>query len=229
MGVHAPEMVEKIRIRAGDKTRTRWSDYEILSALNDARVMLWIALAESFSSIPRRRVELVLSDGRAPLPEDFYSLVEDLPRGVEVQGFHVARTRPARIPEGEDIVTLEYNGLPLPSEDMDYIPGSPLFDVKDIKGGARISYSGYAIPGTQLFELTDTENGVRVNYNGHPFEDDALYMVTTPLALVIDVVEIASFILAGNTEGAVQVAGNTATRVSQKREYARVPNSRPIP
>jgi hypothetical protein len=112
MGVHARAMVTKIRLRVSDMQGAKYSDYEVLSALNDARSMLWIALAESFSTVPRRRVRLTLEGGRALLPEDFYSLAER-PCGVEIEGFHVVGNR--------DEVELVYNGLPLPSEDLDYI------------------------------------------------------------------------------------------------------------
>jgi hypothetical protein len=208
MGVHAPAMVTKIRLRASDMQGTKYSDYEILSALNDARTMLWIALAENFSTIPRRRVQLTLTDGEALLPEDFYSLVEE-PRGAEICGFHVVRTRGANPPEGaEDVITLEYNGLPLPSEDLDYIvPGTPLFEVWAIENGARIIYNGYSFPA----------------------EEDGSYMFTTPLSLVTDVVEIAAYILAGNSDGAAAAAKNAARRVSQKRERAGVQDGRPFP
>jgi hypothetical protein len=201
-------MVTKIRLRVSDMQGTKYSDYEVLSALNDARSMLWIALAESFSTIPRRRVELTLTDGEALLPEDYYSLVEK-PCGVEIEGFHAVRTRPADA-DGEDVVTLVYNGLPLPSEDLDYIvPGTPLFEVEVLDGG----------------------NGAAIIYNGYSFpaEEDGSYMFTTPLSLVMDVVEIAAYILAGKNAAAAETAQNSARRVSQKREWDAVPNMRAIP
>lgn len=199
MGVHAPAMVTKIRLRVSDMQGTKYSDYEVLSALNDARTMLWIALAENFSSIPRRRVTLTLTGGRALLPEDYYSLVEK-PRDAEIEGFSVAGT-------GET-VTLVYNALPLPSEDLDYItPGTPLFEVRPEEGGADMTYNGYSFPA----------------------EEDGTYMFTTPLPLALDVVETAAYILAGNLDGAAAVAKSTAARVTQKRERARIRNTRPIP
>jgi hypothetical protein len=201
MGVHAPAMTAKIRLRVSDMQRVKYSDYEVLSALNDARTMLWIALAENFSTIPRRRVRLTLTDGRALLPEDFYSLVEE-PRGAEICGFHVVRKG------GGNIITLEYNGLPLPSEDLDYItPGTPLFEVRSDAGGATLIYNGYSFPA----------------------EEDGTYMFTTPLSLVMDVVEIAAHVLAGDNASAAQTAQASARRVSQKREYAGMRNMRPIP
>jgi hypothetical protein len=202
MGVHAPAMVTKIRLRVSDMQGTKYSDYEVLSALNDARTMLWIALAECFSTIPRRRVRLTLTDGRAMLPEDYYSLVEK-PRGVEIEDFHAVSEQ-----GGAGEVEIVYNGLPLPSEDLDYItPGTPLFETRENEDGAEIVYNGYSFPA----------------------EEDGTYMFTTPLPLVMDVVEIAAYILAGKTDGAVEAAQSTARRVSQKREHSRIKNMRPIP
>jgi hypothetical protein len=207
MGVHAPAMVTKIRLRVGDLQKTKYSDYEVLSALNDARSMLWIALAENFSTVPRRRIQITLTDGEALLPEDYYSLVEK-PCGVEIEGFHVTREHPANASEGEDVITLVYNGLPLPSEDLDYIvPGTPLFEVRAIENGAEIIYNGYSFPA----------------------EEDGSYMFTTPLSLVMDVVEIAAYVLAGNNGAAAETAQTSARRVSQKREWGAIPNLRPIP
>jgi hypothetical protein len=201
MGAHAPAMVTKIRLRVSDMQGTKYSDYEVLSALNDARTMLWIALAENFSSIPRRRVRLTLTDGKALLPEDYYSLVEE-PCGAEIEGFHIVSGG------GADVITLVYNGLPLPSEDLDYItPGTPLFEVRSDAGGAALIYNGYSFPA----------------------EEDGTYMFTTPLSLVMDVVEIAAYVLAGDNASAAQTAQASARRVSQKREYAGLPNMRPIP
>jgi hypothetical protein len=202
-------MVTKIRLRVGDMQGTKYSDYEVLSALNDARTMLWIALAENFSSIPRRRVELTMVDGQALLPEDFYSLVEE-PRGAEICGAYMMRICPAGLPEDiEDVVTLEYNGLPAPSEDMDYIvpAGKPPIEVRAIEGGAEIIFNRFPFPAAE----------------------EGSYTFTTPLALVPDVVEISAYVLAGNTDGAVAVAKSTARRVSQKREYAHIPGGRPFP
>jgi hypothetical protein len=120
----------------------------------------------------------------------------------------VVRTRPVQIEDdAEDVITIEYNGLPLPSEDLDYIvPGTPLFEVRAIEDGAEIVYNGYSFPA----------------------EEDGSYMFTTPLSLVMDVVEIAAYVLAGNSDGAAAVAKSTAGRVSQKREHARIPDGRPF-
>ena len=46
--MQAGKVATKIRLRVGDMQKTRFSDYEILSALNDAMSMLWVALAEKW-------------------------------------------------------------------------------------------------------------------------------------------------------------------------------------
>jgi hypothetical protein len=199
MGFHAPEMITKIRLRVSDLQKTRYSDYEVLSALNDARTMLWIALAESFSTIPRKRIELTLdADGRAHLPPDYYSLA-GISRERRVEGFFVCG------PPGVKIL-LEYNGLPMPSGDLNYTePSDPLFEVKETPDGAILSYNGVSFPG-----------------------EDGYEEATTPFSLVLDVVEIAAAILAGNTDAAVSQAASTASRVSGKREHAAIANRRPF-
>jgi hypothetical protein len=200
MGFHAPAMITKIRLRVSDMQKTRYSDYEVLSALNDARTMLWIALAESFSSLPRKKAELTLdADGRAPLPADYYSLVRISP-GARVEGFFAAGA-------GGLTVSLEYNGLPLPSGDLNYVsPASPLFELKETPEGAILIYNGGAPPGEE-------DDGDR----------------TTPFSMSLDIVEIAAAILSGNVDSAAGIAASTARRVSGKREYAAIENLRPFP
>jgi hypothetical protein len=202
MGFHAPSMITKIRLRVSDMQKTRFSDYDVLSALNDARTMLWIALAETFSTLPRKRVELTLGEnGNAHLPPDYYSLVRISPRGcARVDGFYVRGT------PGET-VELVYNGLPLPSGDLNYVS-----------------------PSTPLFEVTETADGAMVEYNGGAWwgaegEDDQ----TTPFSLALDVVEIAAAILTGDTNAAAGMASVSARRVSHKREWGAIPDRRPFP
>ncbi|MDR1649930.1 MAG: hypothetical protein LBR71_06675 [Synergistaceae bacterium] len=71
--------------------KTTFSDYELLSTLNDARTILWMNLAEQFSSIPRKQAALAFGpDGSAPLPDDFYTLADNLPAaGLAVNGLIV--------------------------------------------------------------------------------------------------------------------------------------------
>jgi hypothetical protein len=104
MRVKVSGLMTKVRLRVSDMQRTRYSDYQILSALNDAMKMLWIALAEHFSSIPRVTRKISLIFGTAALPENYYSLVS-ISDGARVDGFVIRGA-------GSDTVTLVYNAIP---------------------------------------------------------------------------------------------------------------------
>ncbi len=160
MLIPVDRLLTKIRLRLGDMQKVKLSDYELLSALNDARTMLWIALAENFSSIPLKKATLAMTDGSAPLPEGYYSLVE-LPPGARVVG--------EAVESDDETVTVVYNCVP-----------------------EHVSSSSEEI--------------------------------SVPSSLVLDTVEIAAFIAGGNTDAAATTAGNSARRVSQKREYAKLPD-----
>lgn len=124
--MQAGKVATKIRLRVGDMQKTRFSDYEILSALNDAMSMLWVALAENFSRIPQKTVNIVMTDGKAPLPEDYYSLVKK-PAGAEIRGMEITGA------EGE----LVYNAVPIPALDMAddiRLPLSLLLDCVEVAG-----------------------------------------------------------------------------------------------
>ena len=173
----------KTRLRVGDPHGTDYSDYEIVSALNDAIWMLWIALAENHSSIPRTKTEITLANGEATLPNDFYSLVSV--SGAAVDGF---------VLRGEaDRAELVYNRAP------------PMMTAT----GGDIAFS----------------------------DGDTACLDTDPLvsgldlaapALGLDLVSAAAEIVKGRTEAGAAIAGAAARRISQKREYARVPNKRPF-
>lgn len=164
MLVKADKVLTKIRLRLADMQKVKYADYELLSAMNDARSMLWIAFAENFSSIPQKTIELTLTDGVGPLPDDYYSLVSltgGVVDGMTVVGMTVV---------GGDTANLVYNSVPMPVEtdgDFDF-----------------------------------------------------------PLSFMLDLVEIASAIVQGNTDAAVQIAMTSAKRVSQKREYSSIPDTR---
>lgn len=149
-------LLAKLRLRLGDMQKTKFSDYELLSALSDAWKMLWIALAENFSTLPRKTVEVILTDGTAPLPDDFYSL-------VELGGGSTKET-----------ARLEYNCAPPPI----------------------------------------TESVAEIDF---------------PMSLVLDLVEVASAVASGDMSTAMETAKATAARVSQKREYGRIPDIRHFP
>jgi hypothetical protein len=120
------ELLTKIRLRVGDMQGAKYSDYEALGSLNDAMKMLWIALAENYSTIPRVRKEITLVDGRAPLPEDFYSLVS-ISGGARVDGFLVRG--------GGEKATLVYNiippGLTEGSDDIAFSDGDKAYSDTD--------------------------------------------------------------------------------------------------
>lgn len=158
------DLITKIRLRAGDMQGVRYSDYEMLAALNEARAMLWIALGIYFSTIPRRTVVLELTDGLAPLPEDYYSLA-GISENAAVEGGMVRG-------EGES-AELSYNCVPAPAEGLG---------------------------------------------------DD----IELPRSIEIDVAEIAARAVAGDMNSAAQIAEASARRISQTREYARIPDRRPF-
>jgi hypothetical protein len=181
--VTVKELLTKLRLRISDMQKTKFSDYELFSALNDAMLMLWITLAENFSSIPRRKVKLTLVNGAASLPRNYYSLVWISP-GAIVDGFSV---------KGEGgTAELEYNSC-----------APRLVTTEDI------AYS-------------DTDIAF--------LDDDPLVPIAPVLkAVSLDLVEIAAAITQGQTEAAAQIAKSTAARLSQKREYAAIPDTRPFP
>ncbi len=164
MLIPAEKLITKIRLRLGDMQAVKLSDYELLSALGDARSMLWIALAENFSTIPQKRAVLTMTNGSAPLPKGYYSLVE-LPAKARVFG--------ERVESDAEKVEIVYNAVPKPVS-------------------------------------ATTES------------------VSVPSSLVLDTVEIAAFIAGGNTDAAATTAGNSARRVSQKREYSKLPDWKPF-
>jgi hypothetical protein len=142
---------------------TKYSDYELTSALNDAVKMLWITFAEHYSTIPRKTVRVTLTQGSAPLPEDYYSLVE--------------------------------------------ISGNAWIDGLRVRGHDR---------------------RVRITYNCIPPSVAGAEEEVAVEAVALDLTEIAAAIAQGETSIAVQIAESTAKRISQKREYAAIPDRRPF-
>jgi hypothetical protein len=177
------DLLTKVRLRVGDMQSSKYSDYEMLQSLNDAMKMLWIALAENFSSIPRSRREIKLVNGSAPLPENFYSLVS-ISDGAHVDGFRIRGS-------GGESVTLVYN----------IIPPDLTLQTSDI------AYSDDDIA------CLDTDPLVPA------------YKLLPP-AVGLDMAEITAAIMQGNTSAAVSIAQSTAKRISQKREYAAIPDRR---
>lgn len=164
----ADKLIVKIRLRLGDMQATQYSDYELLAALSEARQMLWLALAENFSTIPQRTETLALVAGAALLPDDFYSLV-CLPPPAYVDGDMV---RDEKNPTAE--VSLVYNAIPPAVAGID----------------DDVSFAG---------------------------------------SLLMDMTEISYHVAKGEMDAAQGVALSSARRVSQKREMAAIPDTRPFP
>lgn len=158
MLVPVHKAIQKVRLKLNDMQSTKYSDYEVLSALNDGRTMLHIALSEHFSRIGQRTVEITAVDGVAQLPDDYYTLV-DIGGG--------------------------------------YIVGNEIVGVGDT---ATITY--HSVP-------------------KHLMEKDNMDI---PASLFVDLVEVAKFIVQGDMSSAVSTLQATAKRVSQKREYAAIPD-----
>jgi hypothetical protein len=137
--VQAKDLLTKVRLRIRDMQKTKISDYELMSALNDAVEMLWIALAERFSSIPRTSTILQMVNGSAPLPKDFYSLIH-VQKDAVVNGLFV---------ESEDpYVKITYNRLPTPAvgpEDAVEVPVSMTLDVVEITAALSVEGMGDAV------------------------------------------------------------------------------------
>ena len=100
-------VLTKIRLRLGDMQKVKFSDYELTSALNDALLILWITLAEKFSRFTKKEAVITLADGRAPLPEDFYTLAAE-PDGFQITGDEIVGRADA------ETATLVYYSLPSP-------------------------------------------------------------------------------------------------------------------
>jgi hypothetical protein len=121
----AQEVVTKLRFKLADTTINKYSDTELLIALNEGIELLWQALEANYSSLTRKVAGYDLIDGHGQLlPEDYSSLVSitgDIPtlRGINPSIFD---TRPGNAErfvriEGEYIVgcgkvRLTYNYTP---------------------------------------------------------------------------------------------------------------------
>lgn len=117
-------MAIKVRLRLGDMQKVAHSDFELLNAMNDAWMMLWMALAARYSTIPKKTATLTSVDGQAPLPDDFYLLAEDVTADVKVDGLDI-------VGGGDGDVELVYYSLPPEitgmSDDIN-IPNAVLLD-----------------------------------------------------------------------------------------------------
>jgi hypothetical protein len=83
---YGKEIIEKVRMKVSDSLVNKFSDHEILVALNEGVDILWRALTRHFSTLTHKIVEYTLYGDGQLLPPDFYSLVRlECPGGVEPQ------------------------------------------------------------------------------------------------------------------------------------------------
>lgn len=155
-------MAMKARLKLDDMQGAKYSHFEVMSAINDAWMMLWMALAERYSSITRKLATVPMTDGRAYIPEDFYTLADDT-KGVKVAGLELVGDQS------------------LESVELDY----------------------YCIPP----EVT------------HPNDE-----VAVPRAVELDCIEMVAAIVQGNSNSAVSLSREAARRLSQNREFVRIPD-----
>jgi hypothetical protein len=80
------------------------------------------------------------------------------------------------------------------------------------------------VAGEQIY--SDDGGEVKLVYNCIPEEAGDDFSI--PAMLLLDVTEIAAAIAAGNVSGAAEIASASAQRISQKREYAAIPDREPF-
>ena len=103
-------VITRMRRRLGDMQSVAYSDYELIESLNDAQRIFYIALAENFSGIPRKKKEIAIAGTVGDLPVDYYSLIE-----IEGNGRAYVEGRQVVVPDmAEGKVALVYNRVPLP-------------------------------------------------------------------------------------------------------------------
>lgn len=76
MSVSGKDLYALTRLRAADMQRTKYSDYQVLAAVNGAVRLLTDALVAVWSPVLVRTTVLTTAAGAALLPEDFISLVK---------------------------------------------------------------------------------------------------------------------------------------------------------
>lgn len=109
-GLHKPDrpivndLVTRIRLKISDTSYNKFSDSEILFAMNDGIELLFQALANNFSTVVQKVKEYTLTTGAALLPDDFYTL-ESLDECDELQPTKLYR--PCRRYRGRGIAHIE--------------------------------------------------------------------------------------------------------------------------
>jgi hypothetical protein len=136
------DILERVRLKLSDTLVNKFSDEEILSAINEGIDYLWRALSSHFSTLTHKTIEYTLTEGSALLPDDFQSVVRiiqldqktlpkyDFPGNLYVNT-HISGTHIF----GEGWVRMEYNYYPRPITlvtDIVDIPMSLTYDLVNI-------------------------------------------------------------------------------------------------
>jgi hypothetical protein len=124
----ANDVIIKIRHKVSDTLINKYSEYELLMAINEAIDIFWQALSDQYSTVTQRVKAYDLSSGQALLPSDFYSLAE-IQYGcvpARIKGDHIF---------GSGEVVLVYNYKPREitlSEDVVDVPITLISDLVKI-------------------------------------------------------------------------------------------------
>jgi hypothetical protein len=109
----ASDVLNSLRFDIGDQGRTQYSQYQLLDKLNTALRMVNAQLCNMSSSLVTNSEDLTMTDGSAPLPDDFQSPLkvqgtnyELLPTTGPIDDFHY-RILGDSLYSNQD-VTLEY-------------------------------------------------------------------------------------------------------------------------
>jgi hypothetical protein len=70
------DVITRIRMKVGDSLINRFSEYEIMNAINEGVNLLWKHLMENYSSVCHKVEYFDMAEGRVALPNDYYTTVE---------------------------------------------------------------------------------------------------------------------------------------------------------
>jgi hypothetical protein len=187
----AQKVLSKIRFKLNDTTINKYSNTELMIAMNEAIHLLWQALAANYSSITHKIQGYSLQAGiGALLPEDFNSVVE--------------------------LVDLSATAMKPGQIDVRIFNRAP---------GNRYTWQP-RIEGDYVFG----DGEVKLVYNYIPREVTLLEdSVDVPKQLIPDVVAVTANIVSQNMDAARQRVDECAKKVSQFREYAKIPDKVAFP
>jgi hypothetical protein len=94
--VNVQEVVGRIRLKVSDSLVNKYSDTEIIGAINEGVELLWQSLSRHFSSLTHKLKEYDLVKGSALLPADF-TAVEEICGNAMISGEHILGTGPVRL------------------------------------------------------------------------------------------------------------------------------------